>query len=79
MVSRYGDEALLDEREGWVRTVIAKALEEEYASRGSSDRLRFNRPAQGLCALIHLWRRRHPVDPHEDRAVPDKREREDPS
>jgi len=59
LVARDGDEALLDEHEVWVRAVIAKALEEECESYGSNERLRFNRPAQGLCALFHLWRRRH--------------------
>lgn len=58
LVARDGDDALLDEHEGWVRTLIAKALEEEVDPYGSSKRLDFNRPAQGLCALIHLWRRK---------------------
>lgn len=58
LVARDGDDALLDEHESWVRSVIGRALEEEVDPYGSSERLGFNRPAQGLCALIHLWGRR---------------------
>ena len=62
LVARDGDDALLDAHEGWVRKVIAKALEEEVDRYGSSESLEFNRPAQGICALIHLWRRRRLVE-----------------
>lgn len=59
LVARDGDEALLDEKEAWVRAVIERALAEESdRHRGSSDMLRFNRPALATCALIHLWHRR---------------------
>jgi len=58
LVARDGDDALLEAHESWVRTVIGRALEEEVDPYGSSESLAFNRPAQGLCALIHLWRRR---------------------
>jgi len=56
LVARDGDDALLEEYEGWVRAVIGKALDEEVDPYSSSERLGFNRPALGLCALIHLWR-----------------------
>src|SRR5690606_36010217 len=56
-----GDDALLDEHEDWVRSVIATALAEEVDRYGSNDRLDFHRPAQGICALIQLWRRRRLV------------------
>jgi len=58
LAARDGDDAVLDEHEGWVRTVISRAVEEEVDSYSSSERLGFNRPAQGLCALIHVWRRK---------------------
>lgn len=58
LVTRDGDDDLLDAHEAWVRIVIGLALEEEVDPYGSSERLGFNRSAQGLCALIHLWRRR---------------------
>jgi hypothetical protein len=58
LAARDGDDALLDEHEAWVRAVVAKALEEVTDPHGSSEMLAFNRPALGLCALIHLWRRR---------------------
>ena len=61
LVARDGDDALLDEHDDWVRAVIATALTEEFDRSGSSDRLEFHRPAQGICALIHLWRRRQLV------------------
>jgi len=61
LVARDGDDALLDEHEDWVRTVIAAALAEEVDHYGSNERLDFHRPAQGICALIHLWRRRQLV------------------
>jgi len=59
LVARDGDDELLDAHEGWVREVIRRALAEEtnrYS--GSNDLLRFNRPALGALALLHLWRRR---------------------
>jgi len=62
LVARDGDDALLDAHDDWVRTVIAKALEEEVDRYGSSERLDFNRPAQGICAIVHLWRRRRRVE-----------------
>jgi hypothetical protein len=58
LVARDGDDALLDEHESWVRAVIAEALREEVDPYGSSETLGFNRPGMGICALIHLWRRR---------------------
>ncbi|WRH61842.1 MAG: hypothetical protein RSE12_15925 [Fuscovulum sp.] len=61
LVARDGDDALLDEHEDWVRTVIAAALAEDVDHYGSNERLDFNRSAQGICALIHLWRRRQLV------------------
>lgn len=63
LIARDGDEGLLDQHEAWVRAVIAKALEEETAPYGSSEMLELNRPGIGICALIHLWRRRRlPAD-----------------
>jgi hypothetical protein len=63
LVSRDGDDTLLDRHEAWVRAVIAKALEEETDPYGSAEMLGFNRPGMGLCALIQLWhRRRLPAD-----------------
>jgi hypothetical protein len=61
LVARDGEDALLDEHEDWVRTVIGTALAEEVDRCGSNERLDFHRPAQGICALIHLWRRRQLV------------------
>ncbi|NHB78231.1 hypothetical protein [Rhodobacter calidifons] len=61
LVARDGEDALLDEHEDWVRTVIATALAEEVDRYGSNERLDFHRPAQGICSLIHLWRRRQLV------------------
>lgn len=62
LVARDGEDTLLDENEDWVRTVIATALAEEVDSYGSKERLDYNRPAQGICALIHLWHRRRRVE-----------------
>jgi hypothetical protein len=61
LVARDGEDALLNEHEDWVRTVIATALAEEVDRYGSNERLDFHRPAQGICTLIHLWRRRRLV------------------
>lgn len=61
LVARDGDDDLLDEHEDWVRTVIAAALAEDVDHYGSNERLDFHRPAQGICALIHLWRRKRLV------------------
>ncbi|MGO8082293.1 hypothetical protein [Rhizobium leguminosarum] len=58
LVARDGDDNLLDEHEAWVRQVIAKALEEEGDRYSSGDILEYNRPAMGICALVHLWHRR---------------------
>jgi hypothetical protein len=59
LVARDGDDELLDAREDWVRDVIRRALAEESDRRsGSNEQLRFNRPALGILALLHLWRRR---------------------
>lgn len=62
LVARDGEDNLLDENEDWVRTVIATALAEEVDRYGSKERLDYNRPAQGICALIHLWHRRRRVE-----------------
>ncbi len=59
LVARDGDDELLDAHEDWVREVIRRALAEEtnrYS--GSNELLRFNRPALGALALLHLWQRR---------------------
>lgn len=59
LVARDGDDGLLDTNEGWVREVVAIALE-EHSDRGSGseDMLRFNRPAIAILTLIHLWARK---------------------
>jgi hypothetical protein len=62
LVARDGDDALLDEHEDWVRAVIARAMDEEVDHYGSNEMLDYHRPAQGLCALIHLWRRKRRVE-----------------
>ena len=61
LVARDGEDALLDKHEDWVRTVIAMALADKVDHYGSNERLDFQPPAQGICALIHLWRRRQLV------------------
>ncbi|MDR6670212.1 hypothetical protein [Rhizobium sp. 1399] len=58
LVARDGDDDLLMRHEGWVREVIAKALEEEGERFSSGDILGYNRPGMSICALIHLWNRR---------------------
>jgi hypothetical protein len=59
LVARDGDDELFDAREDWVREVMRRALAEETDRRsGSNEQLRFNRPALGTLALLHLWRRR---------------------
>lgn len=58
LVARDGQDAFLEEHEGWVRIVIDKALEEDLDRRTSPNMLRYNVPALGLCALIYLWHRR---------------------
>lgn len=62
LVARDGADILLDEHEDWVRTVIATALAEEVDRYGSKERLDYNRPAQGICTLIHLWHRRRRIE-----------------
>ncbi|MCI5041050.1 MAG: AAA family ATPase [Donghicola eburneus] len=62
LVARDGLDTLLDEHEDWVRTVIATALAEEVDRYGSKERLDYNRPAQGICTLIHLWYRRRRIE-----------------
>lgn len=62
LVARDGADALVDEHEDWVRTVIASALAEEIDRYGSKERLDYNRPAQGICTLIYLWHRRRRIE-----------------
>lgn len=62
LVARDGLDTLLDEHEDWVRTVTATALAEEVDRYGSKERLDYNRPAQGICTLIHLWYRRRRIE-----------------
>ncbi len=62
LVARDGGDALLNEHENWVRTVVDTALSEEVDRHGSNESLDFNRPAQGICALIHLWSRNGRVE-----------------
>ncbi len=58
LVARDGDDALLAVNEAWVREVIRIALEEKSErGGGSSDMLRYNRPAIAILALIYLWAR----------------------
>lgn len=57
LVARDGDDALLAEREPWVREVISLTLAEKgdrFTSRGLID---YNRPALATVALVHLLRR----------------------
>jgi len=58
LVTRDGDDALLDQHEAWIRAVIDIALVEEVDSYGSGAMLSFNRPGMAICALVHLWHRR---------------------
>lgn len=57
LVARDGDDALLNQQEAWIRSVIDIALMEEVASYGSGETLGFNRPGMAICALVHLWHR----------------------
>jgi hypothetical protein len=58
LAARDGDDALLAEQEQWIRAVVAVALEEDGDRPYSDfDMLAYNRPALGLSALLHLWRR----------------------
>ncbi|RXT52934.1 hypothetical protein B6S44_19535 [Bosea sp. Tri-44] len=64
LIARDGDEILLDTQEHWVRSAIDRALAESVdGGAGSGDKLRYNRPALAICALVHLWlRKRTPGD-----------------
>ncbi|MGK7655096.1 hypothetical protein ACSQ76_22695 [Roseovarius sp. B08] len=62
LLARDGADTLLNEHEDWVRTVIATALAEEVDRYGSKERLDYNRPAQGICTLIHLWHRKRRIE-----------------
>ena len=62
LVARDGEDVLLDEHEDWVRTVIATSLAKEVDPYASNEWLDYNRLAQGICALIHLWHRRRRVE-----------------
>ena len=57
LVTRDGDDALLDEQEAWVREVISRTLGEEGDRLDGRGPLAYNRPALATLALIHLWRR----------------------
>lgn len=57
IAARDGDDALLEEHDGWIRKVIAVGLAYTADRYGSSKLLRFNRPAMAALALIHLWLR----------------------
>ena len=61
LVTRDGEDVLLGEHEDWVRTVISTSLAEEVDRNASNERLDYNRPARGICALIHLWHRKRRV------------------
>ncbi|PDT09643.1 hypothetical protein CO670_31550 [Rhizobium sp. J15] len=58
LVARDGDDTLLEEHEAWIRQVIAESLKEESESYVSIETLGYNRPAMGICAMVHLWHRR---------------------
>ena len=63
LVARDGDDALLEERQDWVRRVIEIGLREKSdRGGGSADTLRFNRPAIATLALIQLWARQGAKD-----------------
>lgn len=59
LVSRDGDNALLDEFEDWVRAVATKILGEPIDRIGAMrDTLGYNRPALAITAILHLWLRK---------------------
>ncbi|WP_226577287.1 hypothetical protein [Acuticoccus sediminis] len=58
LVARDGDDALLAEHEGWVRTVIDRTLTvAENDKTRWHKMLDYNCPAIAILATIHLWRR----------------------
>lgn len=59
LVSRDGDDALVDEFEDWVRAIATDILNAPTDRIGAMrDTLRYNRPALAITALLHLWFRK---------------------
>ncbi|TZG33447.1 hypothetical protein [Agrobacterium sp. B1(2019)] len=59
LVSRDGDDALVDEFEDWVRAVAAEILGGPTDRIGAMrDTLSYNRPALAITAILHLWLRK---------------------
>ena len=58
LIVRDGDDALLGEREAWIREVFALALAERSDRAGhGTAMLAYDRPVMAACALVHLWHR----------------------
>lgn len=81
LIARDGDDTLLGAQEHWVRAAIDRGLaESDDGHAGSSELLRFNRPALAICALIHLWlRKRTPGDRDALIAMAARRDRSAPT
>lgn len=59
LAARDGNEALIDAHDGWIRAVIARALDEvTEPGHHRHERLDYNRLGLATSALIHLWHRR---------------------
>ncbi|AEH81162.1 hypothetical protein SM11_pC0089 (plasmid) [Sinorhizobium meliloti SM11] len=59
LVSRDGDDALVDEYEDWVRAVAAEILGGPTDRIGAMrDTLSYNRPALAIAAILNLWLRK---------------------